>query len=80
MDLMKHMHELVPFRIGHAVKINPAFRYADDWKGTFVVVGLQWDYQKGDGTGINISIASDEEIEGRYGWTDGFTVDDLLPA
>lgn len=74
------MHEVCPFRIGSRVNVSPTYRYADDWKGNYAVVAISWEYQKGDGHGINIAIASNEEIENRHGWTDGFKIDDLQPA
>jgi len=80
MDIKKHMHEITPLRIGHAVRVSPNNEYFSDWPDVYVVVGLEWEYQRGCGSKLNISIASDEEIEMRYGSTDGWGVDDLLPA
>jgi hypothetical protein len=74
------MHEICPFRIGSRVKINPEHGLALDWPGNYAVVGIAWEYQKGDGTGINISIADDDEIAARDGSTDGWSPDDLLPV
>lgn len=79
MGIQNFMHDIVPFRIGSKVKVSPNYKFAGDWPGTYIVVGLEWKYQRGDGL-INISIASDEEIEHGHGSTDGWTVDDLLPA
>ena len=73
-------HDIVPFRIGTRVKVNPNNKFAADWKGNYAVVSITWEYQKGDGTGINIAIAHDDDIAGRYGSTDGWSPDDLLPA
>ena len=69
-----------PFRIGSRVTIKPSNKYAADWRGNYAVVMVEWTYNKGAGHGINIGIASDEEINRRSGWTDGWSPDDLLPA
>lgn len=74
------MHDICPFRIGSRVTINPSNQYAGEWRGNYAVVGIAWDYQKGDGHGINIAIASDDDIAARHGSTDGWSIDDLLPA
>lgn len=73
-------HEICPYRIGSRVRINPKNKYASEWLGNYAVVGITWDYQKGDGLSINIAIASDDEISGRQGSTDGWSPDDLIPA
>lgn len=73
-------HEICPFRIGSRVTVNPRNKFAAEWPGNYAVVGIAWDYQNGDGTKLNISIASDEEIAARHGATDGWKPEDLLPA
>lgn len=78
--LLPLMHEVCPYRIGSRVKINPANKYASEWPGNYAVVGITWEYQRGDGYGINVAIASDDEISARHGSTDGWRVGDLLPA
>lgn len=63
------------FEIGQKVRVRENYRYADDWRGEFIVTGLEWKYQ---GIGhINISIASMDEINDRNGSTDGFSSEDL---
>lgn len=74
------MHEICPYRIGSRVKINPACQFAESWPGSYAVVGIMWEYDRGDGTGINIAIADDHTIARRNGSTDGWKVEDLLPA
>lgn len=78
--MTKLMHEVCPYRIGSRVRVAPTNPYASEWRDTYAVVGIAWEYQKGDGHGINISIAHDNDIEGRYGCTDGWKVADLVPA
>lgn len=73
-------HEVCPYRIGSRVKIAPTHVCVADWPADYTVVAIMWEYQKGDGTGVNIAIASDDEIKHRNGWTDGWKIDDLLPA
>lgn len=79
MGLEKFLHDVVPFRIGSKVRVTERAKYAADWPGVYVVVGLTWEYQRGDGR-VNIAIAADDEIEHGLGSTDGWTVDDLAPA
>lgn len=74
------MHEVCPFRIGSRVKIAPTNEYASEWPGSYAVVGIRWEYNRGDGHGINIEIASDQDIGRRHGGTDGWCISDLLPA
>lgn len=67
-----------PFHIGQRVTVAPAAKYADEWPGEYIVVGLSWDYQKR--MDVNVTIASARDIVKRYGSTDGWSIDDLLPA
>ncbi len=78
--LMRLMVDICPFRVGHRVTLKPGYKYASDWPGEYVIVNLTWEYAQGDGHGINVGLASDDDIVNRYGWTDGFAVDDLLPV
>lgn len=78
--LRRMMIEVCPFRLGHRVTVSPSFRYAADYPGEYVIVGLAWEYQHGAGHDINVSIASDDDIIHRHGSTDGFSIDDLLPV
>lgn len=79
--ILRHMHEICPFRIGSRVRVKQDSRaWTSDWQGIFVIVLIEWDYRRGRGDGINIGIASDDEIEHRLGYTDDFHVDDLEPA
>ncbi|MGX1418288.1 hypothetical protein [Bradyrhizobium elkanii] len=78
--LMRQMIEICPFRVGNRVTFNPGCFYASEWPGEYVIVSLTWEYGKGAGHGINVGIASDEDIVKRYGYTDGFKVDDFLPV
>lgn len=73
-------HEICPFRIGSRVKVAPSNRHAAEWPADYTVVAIMWEYDRGDGTKINLAIASDDEIKHRNGWTDGWTIDDLVPA
>jgi hypothetical protein len=73
-------HEICPFRIGSRVAVAPTNQFAGEWRGKYIVTGIRWEYQIGEGTGINISIAHPDDIAGRYGDTDGWRVDDLIPA
>jgi hypothetical protein len=76
--LMRQMIEVAPMRLGSRVKVAPSAQYAAEWPAEYVVVSMVWEYQDGSGHDINIGIASDDEIIHRHGWTDGFSVDDLV--
>lgn len=78
--LRRLMIEVVPFKVGRVVTVSPTCQYASEWPGTYTIVGMSWDYQQGDGHGMNISIASDDEIVNRHGSTDGWRAEDLIPA
>jgi hypothetical protein len=69
-----------PFVLGQRVTVSPRFTYAEDWPGEYLITGVTWNYQEGNGQGINIWIAHPDDVKGRYGSTDGFSVDDLLPV
>lgn len=77
-DLNKFLVDIVPFRIGSRVKIAESYQYSQAWPGEYVVVGLVWEYRCGPL--VNIHIASDDEIASGSGSTDGFRVEDLVPA
>src|SRR3546814_17752367 len=79
MDPMKHMHDIVPFRIGSRVRVRPENKYASDWPDVCVVTGMRWEYQRGNGR-VNIEIATDDDIKHGYGATDGWRADDLMTA
>jgi len=74
----KQMVEICPFRIGQRVEVSPKCKYADEWRGVYVIVGMRWEYQRS--AEINIEIASDEDIQRSYGSTDGFRPADLVHA
>lgn len=69
-------------QIGDRVCIieSAAKSWTVDWPDTYIVVGIQAEYQKGAGDGLNYSIATQDEIEHRLGATDGFSADDLAHA
>ena len=72
--------EVCPYQIGSRAKVRPTYPHAGDWKGSYVVVAIMWEYDRGDGAAINIALASDDDIKHRSGWTDGWRIDDLMPA
>jgi len=55
-------------------------RYANDWSGVAYVVGIQFNHPEGriGKSNWNFSIMSEEEINGGFNCTDGFTEDDLV--
>jgi hypothetical protein len=74
------MRDICPFRVGNKVRIKDTVPFAAEWRGVHIVTGIRWEYRKGDGAGINISIASEEEMVAGRGDTDGWSPDDLMPA
>lgn len=71
------------FMVGQKVRVvqTDAKPWTADWqKETFVVVGVQWEYQRAGGDGVNYSLATQDEINNRLGSTDGFTADLLRHA
>jgi hypothetical protein len=68
-----------PFHLGQRVTVSPTAKYASDWPGEYLVVGLSWHYQYGMGE-VDVTIASADDIANRDGSTDGWSIEDLLPA
>lgn len=80
MDFQRHMVDICPFRVGQRVTVKPGAGWRTDWiNGEWIIVGIRWDYQRGDGR-IDITIASDDEIAHGRGASDGFRPVDLLPV
>jgi hypothetical protein len=69
-------HEICPLKIGDTVEVSPNYIYAGEWPGRFIIVGIRWEYQQG--AKVNISIATEDDIAARHGFTDGFGPDDLV--
>jgi hypothetical protein len=78
--LHRLMMEVHPFRVGQRVRVSPSCQYAGDWREEYIITSIRWDYQRGAGNGVNISIASEDEIVHRDGDTDGFRPQDLEPV
>lgn len=76
--LMRQMIEVTPIRLGSRVRLAPGSGYEAEWPGEYVVVSMVWQYQDGGGHEIDIGITTDDEILHRYGWTDGFEIDDFV--
>lgn len=76
--LMRQMIEVTPIRLGSRVRMAPGSGLEHEWTDEYVVVSMVWQYQDGTGHEIDIGIATDEDIIRRYGWTDGFEVDDFV--
>lgn len=77
-EIEKHLMDVVPYRLGSRVTVSPEYRYASEWRGIYVVVGMRWNYACG--SFVDIEIASDLEIQAGHGSTSGFGWADLLPA
>lgn len=75
---MRMFHEISPLKVGDRVTVSPNYIHAGEWQDTYLVVGIRWDYQRGRGNDLDISIATEDEICSRYGCTDGFGPRDLV--
>lgn len=63
------------FQVGQLVRIKQgegAAAWQADWKEVYVITGIRHEYQAGDGTRINYSLATLDEMQHRLGDTDGF--------
>jgi hypothetical protein len=68
-------------QLGCRVRVAETAQYAAEWPDEYVVVHMTWEYQDAGLDvlkEINIGIASDDEIKNRCGYTDGFSIEDLI--
>lgn len=72
----RFLREPCPLRLGQRVRM--VHEYRSDWPEIVVITGLQWEPCRSQK--INVSIMTDDEIEHGYGSTDGWSVDDFVPA
>jgi hypothetical protein len=79
LTIEKHMHDICPFKIGQRVRVAPTYRYAAFFSEVYVVIGMRWEIELGDGS-ISIKIANDVNIEQACGHVGKFRPDDLVPA
>jgi|KBSMisStandDraft_5_1062788.scaffolds.fasta_scaffold6421170_1 hypothetical protein len=77
--VLRLMRDICPWKIGDTVVVKRSHQYADDFRGVWIITGMRWEYQRGDGK-INIEIASENEILHGHGATDCWSVDDFEPA
>jgi hypothetical protein len=75
-DIMRQMVEICPWRIGQRVTVKSSHKYVRDFPGVWVITGLRWECQRGNGE-INVEIACDDDIQHGHGATDGWRVDDF---
>lgn len=69
LDIWTQVHGK-PLTLGTKVKVTEKCEYAADWRGEFVVVGINWDK---NAEKVNITL----DDEGTH--YDGFKLDELLP-
>lgn len=62
-----------PLGIGMLVIVDPESSYAPDWRGKFLVTGIQWDPHR---RRFNITVSEDWADGGMDGWRP----QDLKPA
>lgn len=67
------------FSIGQPVHVIPTTP-EEDPEQVWYVVGINWEYRDVIGRGWNITLATADDIKKRYGQTDGYRPQDLLPA
>ncbi|WP_439357859.1 hypothetical protein [Bradyrhizobium sp. DASA03007] len=75
-EQMRQEIELSEIRVGSRVTVSPSCQFSGEWPGEYVVVSMTWEYQ--DMGWINVGIASADDIKHASGWTDGFSLDDLI--
>lgn len=80
----KSFHAPPPdFQVGQYVRVKQdegAEPWQTDWRDIYVITGMRHEYQAGDGTRINYSLATVDEINHKLGDTDGFYEKVLTPA
>lgn len=72
--------DVCEIKLGSRVRVLPTAKYSSEWEGEYIVVSMTWRYQDAGPSvmnNIDIGIATEEDIERRYGYTDGFSLDDL---
>jgi hypothetical protein len=58
--------------IGDRVAINPESEYYHEWRGEYIVIGIQWNRERDQ---YNINIAESQDL--RDGGADEWELDDL---
>ena len=79
LTIEKHMHDICPFTIGQRVRVASTYRYASLFPDVYVVIGIRWEIELGDGT-VSIKLAKDIHIAQGCGQVGKFLPDDLVPA
>ena len=64
--------EECPFQIGQRVAVRDSAPYAGEWRGEFIITGIRWEYRQGMCDQLNISLASEDEINQQCGDCDGW--------
>jgi hypothetical protein len=75
----KYLHHICPFKIGQRVRVTPTYRYAAFFPDEYIVIGIRWEIELGDGT-VSIKLAKDIHIAQGCGQVGKFHCDDLMPA
>jgi hypothetical protein len=76
--LLRQIVGISEIQLGSRVRVRSDAQYAAEWPGEYVVVHMVWDFQDSPAPDVNIGIASDDDIKHRNGYTDGFSIDDLI--
>jgi hypothetical protein len=74
----KHMHDICPFRIGQRVRVASTYRNAEFFPDVYVVIGIRWELELGDGA-VSIKLANYVNIEQGSGYVGKFLSNDLVP-
>jgi len=71
--------DLCTLRLGQRVTVAPTAKYANEWPGEYLIVGMALEYRDRPNE-INITIATPDDIAKRHGSTDGWGPSDLIPV
>ena len=74
----KHMHDICPFRIGQRVRVASTYRYAGFFPDVYVVIGIRWELELGDGS-VSVRLANYVNIEQGSAYVGKFLSNDLVP-
>ena len=47
--VLRLMRDICPWKIGDTVVVKRSHQYADDFRGVWIITGMRWEYQRGDG-------------------------------
>lgn len=65
----------MPIRLGDTIQFSPSYRFASDWKGEFVVIGMRLD----NFGRVNVTVSEGKDHRGEWiAPTDDFRIEDMI--